>query len=87
MTQLNTYIEDVGGQEPTIVELMVDETLTLFNDIITTMSEGNDPMPGLVAKFNDPSVSQCLVYHLRLLACARLKGNTTKYAPYLDGDV
>ncbi|KAJ8119153.1 hypothetical protein ONZ43_g3855 [Nemania bipapillata] len=87
VTRLNKYIEDVGGQEHTIVELMVDETIVLFNEIIAAMSAGKDPMPDLVAKFNDSSVSQCLVYHLRLLAAARLKGNSTEYEPYLAVDV
>ncbi|KAI1129989.1 peptidase C65 Otubain-domain-containing protein [Nemania abortiva] len=87
MTNLNKYIEDVGGQEPTIVELMVEETLALFSEIVAAMSEGKDPMPSLVAKFNESSTSQCLVYHLRLLAGARLKEDTAKYEPYLDGDV
>lgn len=87
ITRLNKYIEDVGGQEPTIIELMVEETLVLFNEIIAAMSEGRDPMPNLVAKFNDSSTSQCLVYHLRLMAGARLKGNPAEYEPYLGGDV
>jgi ubiquitin thioesterase protein OTUB1 len=87
MTALNQYIEEVGGQDPTIFEFMVSETLELFNDIIATMSEGSDPMPIVMAKFNDASISACLVYHLRLLACARLKGNAAQYQPYLDSNV
>jgi ubiquitin thioesterase protein OTUB1 len=87
MTSLTKYIEEVGGQDPTIVELMVDETLVLFNEIIAAMSEGKDPMPDVVAKFNDSTISHCLVYHLRLLAGARLKGHSDEYEPYLGGDV
>ncbi|KAI1112087.1 peptidase C65 Otubain-domain-containing protein [Nemania sp. NC0429] len=87
MLGLNKYIEDVGGQDPTIFESMVEETFLLFTDIITAMSEGSDPMPILTAKFNDLSVSQCLVYHLRLLAGARLKGDAAKYQNWLDSDV
>ncbi|KAI3341165.1 peptidase C65 Otubain-domain-containing protein [Ustulina deusta] len=87
MTVLNKYIEDVGGQDASMIELMVSETIDLFNDLIPAMSEGNDAMSILVAKFNDPSTSQCLVYHLRLLACARLKGHRDQYEPYLGTDI
>ncbi|KAI1162071.1 cysteine proteinase [Nemania serpens] len=87
MVRLNKYIEDVGGQDPSILELMVDETLLLFTEIIGAMSEGSDPMPIVTAKFNDVSTSQCLVYHLRLLAGARLKSNAAEYEAWLDSDV
>ncbi|KAI3327353.1 peptidase C65 Otubain-domain-containing protein [Xylariaceae sp. AK1471] len=87
MTALNKYIEDVGGQDPSIFEFMVAETLDLFNAIITAMSEGNDSMPVMMLRFNDATISACLVYHLRLLACARLKGNSAEYEPYLDVNV
>ncbi|KAI0425398.1 peptidase C65 Otubain-domain-containing protein [Xylaria sp. FL1042] len=87
MTVLNKYIEDVGGHEPSMIEFMVTETIDLFNDIIPVMSGGNDAMPILVAKFNDPNISQCLVYHLRLLASARLKGHHDQYASWLDTDI
>jgi ubiquitin thioesterase protein OTUB1 len=87
LTDLNKYIEDVGGQDPSIFDFMVQETLDLFNEIIVTMSEGNDPMTHLVTTFNDPQISQCLVYHLRLLACARLKGHSSEYESWLVGSV
>ncbi|KAI1747242.1 peptidase C65 Otubain-domain-containing protein [Xylaria castorea] len=87
MTELNKYVEEVTGGEPSILELMMEATLVLFNDIITDMSERNDPMPNLFAKFNDPQTSNCFVYHLRLLASARLKGNSAQYQPYLDDTI
>ncbi|GAW24495.1 hypothetical protein ANO14919_140820 [Xylariales sp. No.14919] len=87
LTLLNKYIEDVGGQEPGMLELMVSDTIDLFTEIIPAMSTGNDAMSILLEKFNDPNTSQCLVYHLRLLACAQLKGNRDEYEPYLGTDV
>ncbi|KAI8632731.1 peptidase C65 Otubain-domain-containing protein [Xylariaceae sp. FL1651] len=87
MTELNDYIEKVGGQDPSMFELMVSDTFDLFNDIILAMSEGNDPMPSLMAKFNEVYISSCLVYHLRLLACSQLKGNAAHYEPYLAGNL
>ncbi|KAI0551493.1 peptidase C65 Otubain-domain-containing protein [Xylaria curta] len=87
MTGLNKYVEEVTGGEPSILELMMEATLMLFNDIITDMSERRDPMPNLFAKFNDPQTSNCFVYHLRLLASARLKGNSAQYQPYLDDTI
>ncbi|KAI0440140.1 peptidase C65 Otubain-domain-containing protein [Xylaria telfairii] len=87
MTELNKYVEEVIGGDPSILELMMEATLLLFNDIITDMSEQNDPMPNLFAKFNDPQTSNCYVYHLRLLAAARLKDNRDEYEPYLDDSI
>ncbi|KAI0487529.1 peptidase C65 Otubain-domain-containing protein [Xylaria cf. heliscus] len=87
MTGLNKYVEEFTGGDPTILELMMEATLLLFNDIIADMSERNDPMPNLFAKFNDPQTSNCLVYHLRLLASARLKANSAQYEPYLDDTI
>ncbi|KAI1272179.1 peptidase C65 Otubain-domain-containing protein [Xylaria sp. FL0933] len=87
MTALNSYIEEVGGHDPSMIEFMVAETIDLFNDIIPVMSGGNDAMPVLVAKFNDANTSQCIVYHLRLLASARLKGHPDQYASWLDTDI
>ncbi|KAI1263433.1 peptidase C65 Otubain-domain-containing protein [Xylariaceae sp. FL1019] len=87
ITRLNAYIEKEGGQDPTIFDLMVDETLSLFGEILAAMTEGNDPMALIVAKFNDPNTSSCLVYHLRLLACAKLKGEPARFEPYIDTDV
>ncbi|KAI0162287.1 peptidase C65 Otubain-domain-containing protein [Xylariaceae sp. FL1272] len=87
IVSLNNYIENEGGQDPSIFELMVDETFSLFNEITAAMSEGSDPMTAILAKFNEPNVSQCLVYHLRLLACARLKGERARFEPYIDADV
>ncbi|KAI1169663.1 peptidase C65 Otubain-domain-containing protein [Nemania sp. FL0916] len=84
---LNQYIEEVGGQERSLLDIMVEETFVLFDDIIATMADGNDAMPNVVAKFNDIDISRCLVYHLRLMAGARLKGKATEYEPYLDGGV
>ncbi|GAP86714.1 putative ubiquitin thioesterase [Rosellinia necatrix] len=85
MTGLIKYIEDAGGQDPTMFEFMVEETMMLLSDIILAMSEGSDPMPNVINKFNDPDASQCIVYHLRLLACAKLKGNSAQYQGWLDG--
>lgn len=87
LTNLNKYIEDVGGQDYSIFEFMVQATFDLFSDIILIMSEGNDPMPHLVTAFNDSQISQCLVYHFRLLACARLKGHSPEYESWLVGSV
>ncbi|KAI0203279.1 peptidase C65 Otubain-domain-containing protein [Astrocystis sublimbata] len=87
MTGLTEYIVKCGDQDLGIVELMVDETLTLYNAIIGDMSEGNDPMQTLTRKFNEDEISACVVYHLRLLVSARIKGNSANYAPYLPGPI
>ncbi|KAI2639236.1 peptidase C65 Otubain-domain-containing protein [Xylaria nigripes] len=83
---LNEYIEKVGGQNPDIFDFMVSETIDLLNDVLSSMSEGSDAMPILMARFNDSNTSMCLVYHLRLLASSRLKGNPAQYEPYLVAD-
>ncbi|KAI0597228.1 peptidase C65 Otubain-domain-containing protein [Biscogniauxia sp. FL1348] len=87
LTNFNDYIEKIGGHERWLVEDLVCETFELFEQVITAMSSGHDPMDMVMAKFNDPDASQSLVYHLRLLASSWLKGNFAQFAPWIDGDV
>ncbi|KAI0376112.1 cysteine proteinase [Hypomontagnella monticulosa] len=87
LTSLNTYIESVGGHASWMFEDMVSETFELFNAVITAMSNGQDPMPFVMEKFNNLESAQNLVYHQRLLASSWLKGNPSQYEPWIAGTV
>ncbi|KAI1080622.1 cysteine proteinase [Whalleya microplaca] len=87
LTSLNNYIENVGGHSPWLFEDMVSETFDLFNEVIAAVSSGHDALGLVMAKFNDASSSQSIVYHQRLLASSWLKGNYAQYEPWIAGGV
>jgi ubiquitin thioesterase protein OTUB1 len=87
LTNLNEFIEKVGGHETWLFEDMVSETFELFQGILSAMSGGQDPMVLLMEKFNDPEPSRSIVYHLRLLASSWLKGNPNDFEPYIPGSI
>lgn len=69
------------------MEEMTSETFTIFEEIIATMSSGQDPANVLIAKFNDAQVSPAIVYHLRLLVASWMKGNYAEFEPFLHEPV
>ncbi|RYP68634.1 hypothetical protein DL769_005471 [Monosporascus sp. CRB-8-3] len=87
LQSLNDYIENVGGISPWVFEDMISETYDLFEEVIVAMSSGQDCMGPLMAKFNDISSSQYIIYHLRLLAASWLRGNSAEFQPYLPVDI
>ncbi|RYP73882.1 hypothetical protein DL771_003324 [Monosporascus sp. 5C6A] len=87
LQSLNDYIENVGGISPWVFEDMISETFSLFQEVIMAMSRGQDCTRPLMAKFNDISSSQYIIYHLRLLAASWLRGNSGEFQPYLSVDI
>ncbi|RYP02019.1 hypothetical protein DL764_005987 [Monosporascus ibericus] len=87
LQRLNEFIENVGGISPWVFEDMISETFDLFREIAVAMSSGQDCTGPLMAKFNDISSSQYIVYHLRLLAASWLRGNSAEFQPYLAVDI
>ncbi|KAI0008176.1 cysteine proteinase [Xylariaceae sp. FL0662B] len=87
LTSLNNFIQNVGGHSRWLFEDIVTETFDLFNEIITALSNGHPALGLVMAKFNDPSSSQSIVYHQRLLASSWLKGNYAQYEPWIAGGV
>lgn len=68
---------------------MVIETINLLKELAQIASDTTAAMALLMQRFNDRDCSNAIVYHLRLLAGAWLKGNAADYEPFLDagGDV
>ncbi|TVY36852.1 Ubiquitin thioesterase [Lachnellula occidentalis] len=76
MTSLNNYLSTVGGFEAWLFEDMVEETTNLLKDmanLIQTSPQGTADL--LFQRFNDPDISNAIVYHFRLLASSWLKGS------------
>lgn len=84
---LNQYIEKVGGNDPYLFEDMVETTFELMRGMITALSEGRDPTGLLMQNFNDFETSSPIIYHMRLLASAWLKGNFAEYEAFIPGNV
>ncbi|RYP90627.1 hypothetical protein DL770_003228 [Monosporascus sp. CRB-9-2] len=87
LRSLNDFIENIGGISHWLFEDMISETFDLFQEVIVAMSNGQDCMGPLMAKFNDISLSQYIIYHLRLLAASWLRGNSADFQPYLPVDI
>ncbi|KIN07608.1 hypothetical protein OIDMADRAFT_108384 [Oidiodendron maius Zn] len=88
LTSLNNLITTVGGVEEWLFEDMVAETISLLRDLVTTMQSSPDAAEQLLLqRFNNPEVSNAIVYHLRMLASAWLKGNAAIYQDFIHGDL
>lgn len=76
MTSLNNFLSTVGGFEAWLFEDMVEETTNLLKDmanLIQTSPQGATDL--LFQRFNNPEISNAIVYHFRLLASSWLKGS------------
>jgi ubiquitin thioesterase protein OTUB1 len=76
MTSLNNFLSTVGGFEAWLFEDMVEETTNLLKDLanlIQTSPQGATEL--LIQRFNNPEISNAIVYHFRLLASSWLKGS------------
>ena len=86
---LDDYIEKIGNFERAKFEDMNQETFDLFDEVITAMSNGQDCMQVVMEKFNDAFSSQAIIYHLRFLVAAGIKGvreedGRLKYPKYME---
>jgi ubiquitin thioesterase protein OTUB1 len=88
LTSLNNLITTVGGVEEWLFEDMVAETLSLLRDVADTMQSSPEAAEQLLLqRFNDPEVSNAIVYHLRMLSSSWLKGNAAIYQDFIQGDL
>ncbi|KAK3330649.1 peptidase C65 Otubain-domain-containing protein [Apodospora peruviana] len=86
LESLNDYIEKVGGMVLFIFQDMADETFALLQKISETLDDRKQALADLMDAFNEPQISDSIVYHLRLLASAWLKGNREPYADFITSD-
>jgi ubiquitin thioesterase protein OTUB1 len=88
LTSLNNLITTVGGVQEWLFEDMVAETVGLLRELADTMQsspEGASQL--LLQRFNNPEVSNAIVYHLRMLASSWLKGNASIYQDFIQSDL
>ncbi|CAK7273450.1 hypothetical protein SEPCBS57363_005658 [Sporothrix epigloea] len=86
LLELNDYIREVGGYDPYVYEDMVEETEILFDAILKALPDTEHAIRVLTDAFNDDSVGNAIIYHLRLLAASYLKGNVETYEGFIAHD-
>ncbi|KAM7205259.1 Peptidase C65 Otubain domain containing protein [Rhypophila sp. PSN 637] len=84
MTRLNDYIENVGGMSPYIFLDMSEETIELLGRISDALPDRARAMAELMEAFNNPDISNSIIYHLRLLASSWLRGHSEDYSNFLE---
>ena len=88
LTSLNNLITTVGGVQAWLFEDMVAETLGLLRDLADTVHSSPEAASQLLLqRFNNPEVSNAIVYHLRMLASSWLKGNAAIYQDFIQSDL
>jgi ubiquitin thioesterase protein OTUB1 len=87
MTSLNNLLVNVGGFDAWVFEDFVEETTNLLKDLAGLIeSSPQSAADLLLQRFNDPSISNSIVYHLRLLASSWLKNRTAEYGPFIPAE-
>ena len=85
LTQLNDFLVNEGGHDPVLFEDFLDETFELLKGISASMHDPDTALAILSTKFNDDA-SMGILYHLRLLASAWLKGHSDQYGAWCGND-
>ncbi|KAH8686088.1 peptidase C65 Otubain-domain-containing protein [Tricladium varicosporioides] len=88
MTSLDNFLTTVGGFEAWVFEDMAEETTNLLRDLAELVEPSpRDATALLQQRFNDPQVSNAIVYHLRLLASSWLQGSPEVYQGFIPDDL
>lgn len=85
LTQLNNYLVNSGNYDPDLFVDFVEDTFELLKQISDNIHDPDTAMAVLTTKFNDAS-SMSILFHLRLLAGAWLRGNRDQYAAWCEAD-
>ncbi|KAH8802911.1 peptidase C65 Otubain-domain-containing protein [Xylogone sp. PMI_703] len=86
MTSLTNLLTSVGGFEKWLFEDMVDETISLLRLLRDSYDDPQMALDLLTQRFNNPEISNAIVYHFRLLASSWLKGSASSYEGFIpDG--
>ncbi|KAK7743911.1 hypothetical protein SLS53_003933 [Cytospora paraplurivora] len=85
LRQLNDYLVNEGGHDPSLVEDFLEETFELLKELSTSIHDPDTSLAVLTTKFNDDA-SMGILYHLRLLASAWLKGHSDQYGAWCGND-
>ncbi|KAK3372376.1 peptidase C65 Otubain-domain-containing protein [Podospora didyma] len=84
---LNSYIETVGNVSAFVFQDMADETIALLDRIAGCIGDREQAMALLTEAFNNPDISNSIVYHFRLLASSWLKGNRDLFSAFITSDM
>ncbi|KAF4625345.1 hypothetical protein G7Y89_g12820 [Cudoniella acicularis] len=88
MTSLDNLIITVGGFEAWTFEDMVEETTKLLRALAELVpSSPQAAMDLLMQHFNNPEISNAIVYHLRLLASSLLQGSPENYQDFIPDNL
>lgn len=85
LTELEQYIENVGGFQRFLWEDMAENTMHILADIQANLANPDAALASLQASFNDGEVSDHVIYYLRLMAASYLRGNVDNYEPFIGG--
>lgn len=85
LRQLNDYLVNEGGHDPALIEDFLDETFELLKELSTSMHDPDTALAVLTTKFNIDA-SMGILYHLRLLASAWLKGHSEQYGAWCGNE-
>jgi ubiquitin thioesterase protein OTUB1 len=80
---LNNLLATAGGFSEYVYEDFVEETQQLLRDITTVAN----PLSLILDRMNDDSVSNSVVYHLRMLAISWLRANPSLYVDFIPDDI
>ena len=88
MTSLDNFITRVGGFDAWMFEDMVEETMSLLRDMASSMETSPRTAEEiLMQRFNDPDISNSIVYHFRLLASSCLKSAPSSYQDFIPDNL
>ncbi|KAJ5040280.1 uncharacterized protein L3040_005938 [Drepanopeziza brunnea f. sp. 'multigermtubi'] len=84
MISLNNLLTTAGGFASWLFEDMVEQTTDLLRDMAELVeSSPQDAGELLRQRFNDASISNSMIYHLRLLASSWFKANVSLYEGFI----
>ncbi|RDW77641.1 hypothetical protein BP6252_05694 [Coleophoma cylindrospora] len=84
MTSFGNLLANVGGFDSWLCEDMSGETLDLLKDL-ASIPDQTEAMGLVLEKLNDRSISDTIVYHLRMLASSWLRADPGLYQGFIQG--
>ncbi|KAE8440836.1 hypothetical protein EG329_006398 [Mollisiaceae sp. DMI_Dod_QoI] len=87
MTSLDNLLKTAGGFAEWVYEDMAEEVTSLLRELADLLPQSVPQAEAtLRARFNDPNISNSIVYYFRLLASSWLKANAASYEGFIpDG--
>jgi ubiquitin thioesterase protein OTUB1 len=88
MTSLDNFLTRIGGFEAWMFEDMVEETTNLLRDMAASIESSPQTAEELlIQRFNNPEISNSIIYHFRLLASSWLRGSPSSYQDFIPDNL